>query len=76
MGVTVETGVILVSYINKMRREGIDIATATREAAPPAFTTHHDDGPFGMSRTFAGSAFHRHGIRHPETVGDLSLLLG
>ncbi|HYX51890.1 MAG TPA: CusA/CzcA family heavy metal efflux RND transporter [Candidatus Limnocylindrales bacterium] len=33
MGVSVETGVILVSYINKMRREGMDIPTATREAA-------------------------------------------
>ena len=33
MGVSVETGVILVSYINKMRREGMDIPTATRAAA-------------------------------------------
>jgi heavy metal efflux system protein len=33
MGVSVETGVILVSYINKLRREGMDIPTATREAA-------------------------------------------
>jgi cobalt-zinc-cadmium resistance protein CzcA len=33
MGVSVETGVILVSYINKMRREGMDIPSATREAA-------------------------------------------
>jgi cobalt-zinc-cadmium resistance protein CzcA len=33
LGVSVETGVILVSYINKMRREGMDIPTATREAA-------------------------------------------
>jgi cobalt-zinc-cadmium resistance protein CzcA len=33
MGVSVETAVILVSYINKLRREGQDIRTATREAA-------------------------------------------
>ena len=33
MGVSVETGVILVSYINKLRLEGQDIRTATREAA-------------------------------------------
>ncbi|HET9364309.1 MAG TPA: efflux RND transporter permease subunit, partial [Candidatus Angelobacter sp.] len=33
MGVSVETGVILVSYINKLRLEGLDIRTATREAA-------------------------------------------
>ncbi|HXJ05897.1 MAG TPA: CusA/CzcA family heavy metal efflux RND transporter [Candidatus Acidoferrum sp.] len=33
MGVSVETSVILVSYINKLRLEGMDIRKATREAA-------------------------------------------
>ena len=33
LGVSVETAVILVSYINKLRLEGMDIATATREAS-------------------------------------------
>jgi len=33
MGVSVETAVILVSYINKLRLEGKDIRTATREAS-------------------------------------------
>jgi cobalt-zinc-cadmium resistance protein CzcA len=33
MGVSVETAVILVSYINKLRLENKDIRTATREAA-------------------------------------------
>ena len=33
LGVSVETAVILVSYINKLRRQGHDIRTATREAA-------------------------------------------
>jgi heavy metal efflux system protein len=33
MGVSVETGVILISYINKLRLEGMDIRMATREAA-------------------------------------------
>jgi cobalt-zinc-cadmium resistance protein CzcA len=33
MGVSVETAVILVSFINKLRQEGKDIHTATREAA-------------------------------------------
>ena len=33
LGVSVETGVILVSYINKMRLQGMDIRTATRESA-------------------------------------------
>jgi cobalt-zinc-cadmium resistance protein CzcA len=33
LGVSVETAVILVSYINKLRQEGLDIRTATREAS-------------------------------------------
>ncbi len=33
MGVSVETGVILVSYINKLRLEGMGIRAATREAS-------------------------------------------
>ena len=33
LGVSVETAVILVSYINKLRQEGRDIRTATREAS-------------------------------------------
>jgi len=33
LGVSVETGVILVSYINKLRLEGMDIHRATREAS-------------------------------------------
>jgi cobalt-zinc-cadmium resistance protein CzcA len=33
MGVSVETGVILFSYINKLRLQGLDITTATYEAA-------------------------------------------
>ena len=33
LGVSVETGVILVSYINKLRLEGMDIRTATYEAS-------------------------------------------
>lgn len=33
LGVSVETAVILVSYINKLRQDGMDIHTATREAS-------------------------------------------
>jgi cobalt-zinc-cadmium resistance protein CzcA len=33
VGVSVETAVILVSYINKLRLEGLDIRSATREAS-------------------------------------------
>ena len=32
-GVSVQTGVILVSYINKLRLEGMDIRTATHEGS-------------------------------------------
>jgi len=40
MGVSVETAVILVSYINKLRLENDDIRTATREAALCACANH------------------------------------
>ncbi len=33
LGVSVQTGVILVSYINKLRAQGMDIADATRQAS-------------------------------------------
>ena len=33
LGVSVETAVILVSYINKLRQEGMGIRAATREAS-------------------------------------------
>ena len=33
LGVSIETAVILVSYINKLRKEGMDIHTPTREAS-------------------------------------------
>jgi cobalt-zinc-cadmium resistance protein CzcA len=33
LGVSVETAVILVSYINMLRQEGMDIPTATRTAS-------------------------------------------
>ena len=33
MGVSVQTAVILISFINKLRQEGQDIRTATRQAA-------------------------------------------
>ena len=43
MGVSVETAVILVSYINKLRLENKDIRTATREGVAPAPASHLDD---------------------------------
>jgi cobalt-zinc-cadmium resistance protein CzcA len=43
MGVSVETAVILVSYINKLRLENKDIRTATREASLLRSAAHYDD---------------------------------
>ncbi len=53
MGVSVETAVILVSYINKLRLESHDIRSATREAARTPGSAHHDDRSRGLPGTLA-----------------------
>ena len=70
MGVSVETAVILVSYINKLRLEGQDIRTATREAVAAAAAAHHDDGAGRLPGPAAGGALHRHRLGHAEAVRD------
>ena len=70
LGVSVETAVILVSYINKLRQEGMDIRTATREASLLRLAAHHDDRAGGLSRPAARRAGHRHRLRHAEAVRD------
>jgi hypothetical protein len=63
LGVSVETAVILVSYINKLRQEGMGIREATREASllrlRPIMMT---------SWTAACCAFYRHRVRHAAAV--------
>ena len=70
MGVSVETAVILVSYINKLRLEGMDIRTATREASLLAVAAHHDDGAGRLPGSAARGAFHGHRLRHAKAVRD------
>ena len=65
LGVSVETAVILVSYINKLRLEGMDIRTATREASLLRLR------PIMMTAlvacwTASRRALHRHRLRHAK----------
>ena len=48
LGVSVETAVILVSYINKLRNEGLSIHEATLASVSAALAAHHDDGLGGV----------------------------
>ena len=43
LGVSVETAVILVSYINKLRLEGMDIRDSNARSVPAAAAADHDD---------------------------------
>ena len=70
MGVSVETAVILVSYINKLRLENHDIRTATREAALAAAAAHHDDRAGRLPGPLARGALDRHRLGHAEAVRD------
>jgi hypothetical protein len=67
MGVSVETAVILVSYINKLRLENKDIRTATREAALLRLRPH-DDRPCGLPRASARCTLDGHRLRHAEAI--------
>ena len=66
MGVSVQTAVILVSFINKLRQEGKDIRTATREASLLRLAAHHDDRACRLPGLAARRAFHRHRLGHAE----------
>ena len=44
LGVSVETAVILVSYINKLRQEGMDIRHRDARSFAAAAASDHDDG--------------------------------
>ena len=70
LGVSVETAVILVSYINKLRLEGKDIRSATYEALSAALAPHHDDGSGRVSRAASCGAIDRHRVVHSEAVCD------
>ena len=67
LGVSVETAVILVSYINKLRQEGMDIRTATREASLLRLASDHDDRPGGMPGIAARRRFPPASARTPRS---------
>ena len=66
LGVSVETAVILVSYINKLRLEGMDITDSHQGSIAVAASSDHDDRPGCMPRIAAGGPFHRHRFGHAE----------
>ena len=70
MGVSAETAIIDVSYINKLRLEGQGIREATLDgvADPPA--ADHDDGAGRLPGSAARGAFHRRGLGLAEAVCD------
>ncbi len=70
MGVSVETAVILVSYINKLRLEGMGIQQATLNASLAASASHHDDGSRRLPRLAARGNVHRSRQRHAKTFRD------
>ncbi len=68
MGVAVQTSVILYSFINKLRLEGLDIASGHARSFDPAPAPDHDDGAGGVLRPAARGDVHGHRQRFAETV--------
>ena len=68
MGVSVETAVILVSYINKLRLENMNIRQSDARSRAFTIAPHHDDCPCRLPGTVACGAFERHRIRHAKAV--------
>ena len=70
MGVSVETAVILVSYINKLRLEGMDIRTATREASLLRLRPIMMTALVACLGLLARRAVDRHRLRHAKALRD------
>ena len=71
MGVSVETAVILVSYINKLRLEsGMGIRDGDARSVVAAAAADHDDGAGGVPRAAACGDFYRDRFGHAEAVCD------
>ena len=68
LGVSVETAVILVSYINKLRQEGMDIPHGHARSFAAAASSHHDDGAGRLPGLAARRALHRHRLGHAEAL--------
>ena len=69
IGVSVQTAVILVSYINKLRVEQ-NMRHPHRDAGgiPAAAEAHHDDGAGGLSWFASGCVVDRHRLRYAKAV--------
>ena len=68
LGVSVETAVILVSYINKLRQEGMDIRTATREASLLRLRPIMMTALVACLGSAPGGSVHRYRIGHPKAI--------
>ena len=68
LGVSVETAVILVSYINKLRQEGMGIRRGHQGSFAVAAPSDHDDGSGCMPGIAASGAFHRHRIGYSKAL--------
>ena len=62
-GVSVQTGVIMLEYINQLRARGYTVVDAAVEGAVLQAAPHHDDHAGGNFRPLAGGFLARHRIR-------------
>ena len=67
-GVSVQTAVVYISYVNELRRDGMPIARGHPRRRDPAAAADHDDGAGGGAGPVAGGARHRRGHRYPEAL--------
>ena len=70
LGVSVETAVILVSYINKLRLSGHEHPRRHARGFAVAAAAHHDDGAGGVPGLAARGDGHRRRQRYAEAVRD------
>ena len=61
--VSVETGVIMLEYINQLRAAGHSVDRSRNSGSRFAAAAHHDDHARGHSRFAAGRTFTRHWVR-------------
>ncbi len=66
LGVSVETAVILVSYINKLRLEGLGIRDGDARGIVAAASSDHDDGTCGVFGITAGRTIDGHWFRYSK----------
>ena len=67
-GASVQTGVIMVEYINQLRARGLPTEEAAIEGAVRQAPAHHDDHVGGHARSAAGRALPCHRLGFPTSV--------